>query len=288
MKSTAAQRWLLGIDHPVIAVRDMAAAHAAYERFGFTIPPRGSHVEWGTGNWCIMFPDDYLELRGITSDGHTHNLAEFLASRGEGLMGVAFGTDDAEASHAALLERGFRPQPVRSLTRNFELPEGWVRPRFSLCFLDERETAGLMSVVFCQHLTPELIRRPQWLDHKNAACGVISLTGVVSDIAAAARTHERLFGQEFVRPHDDWLEIRPGRARAVLATAAEVRRRYPEAAELVDEEPRLVAVTLQTRNLEETVRALSSAGIAYRRTDKPSVVVAPGETCGVVLEFQEE
>ena len=56
---------ITGVDHPVIAVGDMEGARAVYERLGFTIPPRGSHIEWGTGNWCIMFADDYLELRGI-------------------------------------------------------------------------------------------------------------------------------------------------------------------------------------------------------------------------------
>jgi hypothetical protein len=53
------------LDHPVIAAGDLDAARVSYERLGFTVPPRGSHVEWGTGNLCIMFPDDYLEIRGI-------------------------------------------------------------------------------------------------------------------------------------------------------------------------------------------------------------------------------
>ena len=56
---------ITSIDHPVIAVRDMEEARQTFMRLGFTVPPRGSHVEWGTGNWCIMFPKDYLELRGI-------------------------------------------------------------------------------------------------------------------------------------------------------------------------------------------------------------------------------
>ena len=78
---------ILGIDHPVIGVAGMAAARTTYERLGFAIPPRGSHIEWGTGNWCIMFGDDYLELRGILDpDKYTHGLDEFLAA-GEGLMG---------------------------------------------------------------------------------------------------------------------------------------------------------------------------------------------------------
>ena len=41
-----------GIDHPIIAIRDMAAGRAAFERLGFTVTPRGRHLEWGTGNWC--------------------------------------------------------------------------------------------------------------------------------------------------------------------------------------------------------------------------------------------
>ena len=44
---------LLGIDHPVIAVGDMTEARVRYQRLGFTIPPRGRHLEWGTGNWCL-------------------------------------------------------------------------------------------------------------------------------------------------------------------------------------------------------------------------------------------
>ena len=163
------QKIITGIDHPVIAIRDMAAAHAAYARLGFTIPPRGSHLEWGTGNWCILFPDDYLELRGIIDpQKYTHHLDSFLKMR-EGLMGVALSTNDAVASHDALVVRKLHPQPVRQLTRNFELPEGAVQPRFALCFQDVAETPGLMAVVICQHLTPELLRRPEWLRHQNGS-----------------------------------------------------------------------------------------------------------------------
>lgn len=51
------------LDHPVIAARDLDAARVTFERLGFTVPPRGSHVEWGTGNLCIMFRGDYIEIQ---------------------------------------------------------------------------------------------------------------------------------------------------------------------------------------------------------------------------------
>ena len=95
------------IDHPVIAARDLDAARVQFERLGFTVPPRGSHVEWGTGNLCIMFPDDYLEIRGIIDASRfTMHLDEHLDAFGEGLMGVAFGTVDIDRSHAEMKHAG--------------------------------------------------------------------------------------------------------------------------------------------------------------------------------------
>ena len=91
-----AHNGIINVDHPVVAAQDLDAARIAFERLGFTVPPRGSHVEWGTGNLCIMFPEDYLEIRGIIDASRfTMHLDEHLDRYGEGLMGVAFGTDDA-------------------------------------------------------------------------------------------------------------------------------------------------------------------------------------------------
>lgn len=100
----------------------MREARGIYERMGFTVPPRGSHQEWGTGNWCIMFPHDYLELRGVVDPKrHLHGLEELLARR-EGLMGVAFSSDTlATTVVAALRAKGLHPADPRELTRT-----GWI------------------------------------------------------------------------------------------------------------------------------------------------------------------
>src|SRR5208282_11857 len=119
-----------GIDHPVIAIRDMAQGRRTYERLGFTVPPRGSHLEWGTGNWCIMFARDYLELRGVVdASRYLHHLDEFLAGR-EGLMGVAFDVDGAAASFGKAGASRIAANAQRGLTRRFELAEGDAFPRF--------------------------------------------------------------------------------------------------------------------------------------------------------------
>jgi hypothetical protein len=279
---------ITGVDHPVIAIRDMDGAHAAYERLGFTVAPRGSHIEWGTGNWCIMFAGDYLELRGIVdAKKECHGLDRFLERR-QGLMGVALATADVEECHDLLVESGLHPGPVRQLKRNFELAEGTIQPRFSLCFLDETEAPGLMSVVLLEHLTPELIRRPDWLSHANGARGVASMTAVVEDLEAAAAAHARLFGAEAVR--------RDGR-RLVIEAEGNTTIRVVEPPELetlsagvaVDgaiEPPGLVSLTVAVDDADETARHLAAEGVDFARVGEATIRVAPGETCGVLLDFE--
>ena len=282
------QNGITGIDHPVIAVRDMTAARKTFERLGFTVPPRGSHIEWGTGNWAIMFRDDYLELRGIIEPARpTHGTGRFLETR-EGLMGVALGTVGAAESHDLVAKSGFHPKPVTTLTRNFELPEGWAKPRFALCFLDETEVPpGLMSVVFCEHLTPELIRRPEFLRHANGATGVHSMTGVVPDLAAAAAANRRLFGDEAVREANGQVLIDAGRGATIrLIRPQDLATVHGGVAfDKTIEPPYLAAVTIAVDRIASTAKVLDNAGVRDVRPQKSTIRVAPQDACGAILEF---
>ena len=56
---------LSGIDHVIVGVDDLERARIAWTRLGFTLTPRGRHLQKGTGNYCIMFERDYLELMGV-------------------------------------------------------------------------------------------------------------------------------------------------------------------------------------------------------------------------------
>jgi Glyoxalase-like domain len=281
------KQMITGIDHPIIAVRDMARAPAAYERLGFTVTPRGRHPEWGTGNWCIMFNDDYLELRGIIEPGSTHNLARFLADR-EGLMGVALSTDNAEASYQALVHRGLKAQPVSRLSREFELPEGAVHPKFALCFVDPADTLGLMWVVLCQHLTPELLRRPAWLYHANGARGVRSVTGVVPDLAEAAERHTIIFGSQAIARLNTQLRIQLNARQAINVVSMEVARdSWPEIKlPKCGENGFLLSVELQVADIATTEKYFTTNGIAFHRSAS-AIRISPRDSCGVPFEFTE-
>lgn len=286
-KSSSMPTITQGIDHPVIAVCDMKTAKDAYERLGFTVPPRGSHLKWGTGNWCIMFPHDYLELRGVLDPAKTTPHLQAILERGEGLMGTALATQDAEFAYEELYQRGFHPQPVRQLARNFELPEGIVQPRFSLCFLDSQETSGLMSVVFCQHLTPELLRRPQWLTHDNRSRGVHSLTCVVTDLDRAANNLERLVAPHLVSQEKDSLQIDfAGRGRIVVATKKGFERRYPDYE--IDSNTKndfLAVVSIAVDDIDSCKTLLKSRNVNLSASNDHSICIDPKEACGAMLEF---
>ena len=275
---------ITGIDHPVIAVRDLDAARAAYERLGFIVPPRGSHPEWGTGNWCIQFERDYLELRGILVPGkETHGLGRFLEER-EGLMGMAFGTVGGQTSHDSLVAAGLRPHPVKTLTRDFELPSGTIPVSFQLCFLDPAETPGLMTVVICEHLTPERLRRPEWLAHPNGARRIRGLTGVARDLDDAGHAWERLFERVRRSPGELRAEFSGGAFLSLLEEQS-FARRFPSLPPTQTGLPYLAAVTLESTSLSITAAWLASCNVKHEAAGR--ILVPPEAACGVAIELVE-
>jgi len=99
---------LHSLDHVIIAVRDLEPATDTYARlFGRGASWRGEHPGQGTANSLFRLANTYVELVGVTGDGpFARAIGERLERDGEGLVGLAFGTDDAEACAAELRRRG--------------------------------------------------------------------------------------------------------------------------------------------------------------------------------------
>ena len=196
-----------GLDHPIVGVRDLERARADWRRLGFTLTPRGRHIGWGTANYCIMFPLDYIEILGIVDAGqYVHGLDAFLARR-EGILGLALATGDADAAHALLADCGLAGEPPRDLARILELPEGEVRPAFRLVHPHDPQAFGLRGFL-CQHLTPELERQPGWLDHANGARRISMVSIASDDPAPLAARYGHLLGAEAVQAGGDGVTVR--------------------------------------------------------------------------------
>ncbi len=199
-----------------------------WSRLGFTLSPRGRHIGQGTANYCIMFENDFLELLGIVDPSdEVQHLAAFLARR-EGPRAVAFApAGSAEDARSALLERGLHPSEPRALGRRMELPEGPSIPRFRLIGLAAEDTPGLADSFVCAHLTPELMRRPEWLVHPNGANGLRGVHVLVEHTAPLLPAYDRLFGIQQVTTTDTVATIHLGRHRIVFSTPDDFVTMHP-------------------------------------------------------------
>ncbi|HYC55890.1 MAG TPA: VOC family protein [Candidatus Binatia bacterium] len=105
---------LTSLDHVIIAVRDLASARASYQSLlGLSPSWTGEHRRWGTANTLFRLDNTYLELLAPSGDGPLADmLIDWIDVRGEGLLGLAFGTDDAKHCHAVFRERGLAPGDI--------------------------------------------------------------------------------------------------------------------------------------------------------------------------------
>jgi hypothetical protein len=277
-----------GIDHVIVGVRDLERARIGWTRLGFTLSPRGRHIGQGTANYCIMFPSDYVELLGIVDPSDfVQRLDAFLARR-EGLMATAFAPTAApEEVRSALLNLQLHPSEPRPLGRQLELPEGTVVPRFTLISLPQDETPGLDSFI-CAHLTPELMRRPEWLDHPNGARGLKGIHVLVESTAPLLEPYDRLFGIQQVTTTDAVATIHVGRHRIVFSTPDDFLTIHPG----LDLDPELplpgiISLELGVELRDRTADYLAQWQIAFDEMPDGTLVVPASEANGAVLFFSE-
>lgn len=275
---------ITGIDHTLIGVRDLEATREIWTRLGFTVCPRGRHIGWGTGNYCIMLDSGYIELLGIIdATQFTNNLDRFLELR-EGLMGIAFSTDDAAACQAQLSAAGLHPDGPKDLARLLELPEGDVTPAFKLVFLPADETPAVRAFV-CYHTTPELARRPEWQSHANGATALISTTVVCDDPVATAFGYLPIFGPERLKVFDGVTIVNCGLGTLRFVTPARLQLLHPGLAALPSyPSPWMAAMKLEVQDRARCLAHLQQAGIAYAET-ADGCLIHPRDANGLILEL---
>jgi catechol 2,3-dioxygenase-like lactoylglutathione lyase family enzyme len=226
-----ALRHVIGLDHVVVAVRDLDAAAAGWRALGFTVSPRGTHsAHMGSGNYTIMFGEDYLELLGVlVPTPHNAPMRAFLDGR-EGLERAAFTTDDAAAGVAELTARGIAATGPIAFGRPVTLPGGGAgEARFNVFqWPAEARPAGL-RIFACQHLTRETVWIPELQSHANAALRILRLEVLAIAPAAAAAETARLLDATAVADPDGAQRVPTGAGRAdlVFADRATLADRHP-------------------------------------------------------------
>ena len=256
-----------GIDHVVIAVRDLDSAQAQFRRLGFALTPRGHHLKLGSYNHCAMFAQDYLELLAQGTSTRPA-LDRFLRVR-EGIAGIALRTANARESFADMRKLGAAIAEPVDFGRPVDTPGGKREARFATTELDNDTTAGI-RVFFCEHKTPELVWLPEYLAQPNGVAGLAGLVVVDAGVAFA-----------------DVL----GRALGTASGAIEYLA--PEAAAqrfagdpiLAVAPPYVAAIRLRVADRAATARFLEAAGVPARTGPGRALQVSSRDAMGAVLEF---
>ncbi len=188
------------LDHLVInTALGMDSAATIFADLGFHLTPRGHH-SLGSINHLMVDSTSYLELVGVPPIGKQRQ--EVLDSP-LGLSGLVFRSSDADATYARLTAAGFAPQEPILLERPVPVDGVDDVARFRNVRMTSAEfPAG--RVYFCQHLTPGLVWRDEWLSHLNGFCGIAGITVQSPDPAREAARYAALAGGDACRDGEDW------------------------------------------------------------------------------------
>lgn len=207
------------LDHIVVDTRDrIDEAAATYTALGFQLTPRGHHT-LGSSNNLAIFGTNYLELLGFGDSGAARpELMDYPI----GLNGVVFKTDDAEVTAARAQQAGIPATPARAFSRPVELDGATEQARFRTTHLPP-ETSGIGRVYFCEHLTPELVWRPEWQVHPNGAQEILRVLVATEDATRQTSMFGALFQSGDVSTQSDGgaLLALSGGCQIVMASVAD-------------------------------------------------------------------
>ncbi|MBI4183370.1 MAG: VOC family protein [Proteobacteria bacterium] len=276
---------ITGFDHPIIGVRDLVAAHATFARLGFALTPKGAHRGWGTANHCAMFPTDYIEILGLVDPTlFSNNLDTFLDQRGEGLLKLALATPDAEACYRRLREAGVPVDAPKALSREIDDPEGTVEIRVKVIQVPPEAAPGVPSVIV-EHLTPERLRRPEWVVHPNGAIGISAVTAVVEQPEAARDAFEAIFGAGSTVTTDRTLTVHTHHGVIFLSPPDDFLVLHPEVVFDPPPPPALVALEIEVADAAKCAAWFNANGVEVMGCVDAGLCIPPRHAHGVLLEF---
>ena len=284
MKLDHAADTITGIDHTLVGVRDLEAARKTWETLGFTLTPRGRHIGWGTGNYCVMLDSGYVELLGVVNPSEFLNNLDGFLERREGLMGLAFGTADAERCYAALKNAGVAVEGPKALKRKLEMPEGEVLPEFNLLYTGREATPSLNAFI-THHRTPDLIRRPEWLRHANRARRLVSVTVVTDDPVRTVIGYLPIFGPDRIQVSDAMTVVDTGAGAIRFVTPKALRSLYEALLPLPEHaSPWVAAMKIEVADKNRCRDFLKDRKLPVEKTGK-GCLVPPEVASGCIIEF---
>jgi hypothetical protein len=277
---------IIGIDHAVVAVKDLDQAAANWKRLGFTLSPRGTHSEkMGSGNYTIMLDPDYIELLGVLKETeHNIPMREFLARRGEGVERIAFTAIDSAAGAEEIRANGYAALGPTDFERPVTMPDGSVSAaKFRIFQWPTEEAPGGLRIFACQHKTRDTVWIPELMKHANGAKRLRQALIVTAEPAKDAAHLGKMIDRPVRADADGAVAVPSGGERAdfVFLTRDQLAKRYPGVALAGLPERGGAGLVLASGDLAATEKVIGAAGT--RSGD--ALCVAPAASNGALLVF---
>src|SRR4030095_12468018 len=139
----------------------------------------------------------------------------------------------------------------------------------------------------CHHLSPELVRRPDWLVHANGAQRLISATVVCPDPASAAMCSLPIFGPDRIKVTDHMTSVSCGTGALRFMKADALSQVYPGMVlQPLPDVPFVASMKLLVADRARCLAHLKGAGIGFHAIGR-GCLVPPADANGAILEFVE-
>ncbi len=287
-----------GIDHPLLATRDIEGLRDRLNLLGFNMTAIGKHP-WGTNTSLAMFNGCLLEIMGIYDDTlldevpagefrFGRHVYEHLQRR-EGVALSALHSTDSVGDAARAKEAGFTVAGHLEFGRDVTLPDGTQgRTKTTLALLPHLNFPRL-SFFLCQQHRPDLIYVPEWMEHPNKVNGICGVN-VVADQSQHAELRSL-----FVGIYPEITDIEGGfqceTANGVLQiltaeTFEDSIGKLPEEVR-IDDGPCIAGMDFTMSDGPLMEAYLKKSKLGYSKIDGGFALTSPSLTANTVLRFME-
>jgi catechol 2,3-dioxygenase-like lactoylglutathione lyase family enzyme len=288
---------LLGLDHAIIAVRDLASASERLARtLGLSVTPGGEYPDIGSHSAIIRFGGDYLEIISVlrpevaAANDRGRIIQQYL-ERQEGFLGFALGSDDLGRDLMEARTRGaILDDPIPGSRRP---PDGSTISWRTAVPPNDRW--GRRVPFLIQH-DSTMQERSRWRpreDHPLRVDCVQMVTVAVADLNAATDEYRRMLGS----PPEVVEEVKGEGARrarfcieSFVLNLVQPLEAEGELSTFIGERGEgLFRVTLGVPNAEAAVRLLRERGTAVSdpSPDRTARLLDPSQTIGARFELAQ-
>jgi catechol 2,3-dioxygenase-like lactoylglutathione lyase family enzyme len=285
-----------GIDHLVVAVRDLDAGRALWQALGFTLTPRAEHP-WGTHNSLAQLDHCFIEIVGVADESRIKPTTkrafsfgafnrDFLKKRQGGSM-IVLESADADADIADFAANGLDTFQRFDFERLAGQPDGEkARVAFSLAFTraPNVKASGFFT---CQQHEPEHFWHAAYQRHANTATGISEITLVAKDPADYHIFLKSFVGVTDLRSTSAGIEADTPRGRIAILTPPAFRYRYgADSLAVVAQDLEIRGVTFAVSDFGAAAASLIAGGLPVADYHD-ALLVAPKDALGLAVAFRQ-